>query len=503
MLSSTVAAARLPLIAICGTTGVGKSNLAIELALELARRAASSGSPWVGARIINADAMQCYAGMDVITNKVSDAEMKGVEHLLMGHKQPGEQYVVGQWVQDATKAIEETHRRHQIPIVVGGTSYWIQHLLFPNRLAQPEPPAYPTAAPMSDAMQKSVDGLSSELRSLYDSIPEHPPSASDDPTSAFALHSLLNALDPLVAARWHWRDTRKVLRNLQIMKETGRLPSEIMSTQSNQVIEPRYRTLLYWLYAHPDALNPRLDARVDSMIKSGLLHEIRALQAIAASASTTTQSDPDYTLGIYQSIGYKEFHDYLTATDPPARLFEEAVERMKLSTRQYAKRQISWIRNKLLPLVNHPSEEPVAHAYLFNATELGTAWHSHVLQPALQITTDFLAGNALPDPQSLSDAAKQMLVITQKPVDPHAVLEARRKVVCSICTLDPAQPCMIEEGAQWAAHERTKVHRRLASKSQREAAVKAAQESKRKARSDQASTNRSNEEVAVADLFLP
>lgn len=84
-----------PLIVICGTTGVGKSNLAIEIAIHLSRKA----------EIINADAMQVYAGMDIITNKVPESEQQGVPHKLMAFKQPGEQYVVGQWVQDAVKLV--------------------------------------------------------------------------------------------------------------------------------------------------------------------------------------------------------------------------------------------------------------------------------------------------------------------------------------------------------------------------------------------------------------
>lgn len=92
-----------PLITICGTTGVGKSKLAIELALRLSKASHEDG--WHGARIINADAMQVYTGMDLITNKVPEAERQGIEHLLMSFREPGEQYVVGQWVQDAMKAV--------------------------------------------------------------------------------------------------------------------------------------------------------------------------------------------------------------------------------------------------------------------------------------------------------------------------------------------------------------------------------------------------------------
>jgi len=95
-----------PLITICGTTGVGKSDLAIELALHLSRIPRTDH--WKGARIINADAMQVYQGLDIITNKVPEHERQGIEHLLIGFKAPGEQYVVGQWVQDALKTVSRS-----------------------------------------------------------------------------------------------------------------------------------------------------------------------------------------------------------------------------------------------------------------------------------------------------------------------------------------------------------------------------------------------------------
>ena len=94
-----------PLVTICGTTGVGKSKLAIELALQLFK---SQRNGWQGARIINADAMQVYRGLDVLTNKVPVTEQQGIEHLLMGFKNPGEQYVVGQWIQDAVSIVSCT-----------------------------------------------------------------------------------------------------------------------------------------------------------------------------------------------------------------------------------------------------------------------------------------------------------------------------------------------------------------------------------------------------------
>lgn len=103
-----------PLIAICGTTGVGKSKLSVELALKLGQdiyQDCSGGEHrWHGARIINADSMQVYTGMDIVTNKIPQAERMGVEHLLMDFKQPGEQYIVGQWVRDAIHVVSTKFR---------------------------------------------------------------------------------------------------------------------------------------------------------------------------------------------------------------------------------------------------------------------------------------------------------------------------------------------------------------------------------------------------------
>ncbi|RDB21249.1 tRNA dimethylallyltransferase, mitochondrial [Hypsizygus marmoreus] len=470
-----------PLIAICGTTGVGKSNFAIELALHLCR--SSRNDDWKGAKIINADAMQIYSGMDVITNKVPESERQGVEHLLMGFKSPGEQYVVGEWVQDALKAIDETHKRSEIPIVVGGTSYWIQHLMFPNRLAFDSSSlasGSTTLQPMSQELTNAINSLSSNLFALFNDLPSNPPSAATDPDAAFDLHTLLSILDPPVANRWHWRDTRKVLRSLCIIKESGRRASEIIKDQTNDMSAniPRFRTLCFWLYAEPPVLEIRLNERVDKMIEQGLLSEIRSLREIAQAASNKPPSfgvrigegmpdvNTDYTLGIYQSIGYKEFHDYLSASEPSEKAFKNAIEHMKVSTRQYAKRQISWIRNKLLPAVYAANtEETVTPTFLLDATELGEQWLSGVRDPGIQIMEDFLAERELPDPCALSDNARKMLTIDRKPVDPTSVLNARRKIICTTCTIYPDRPVMVEEGRERAAHEKTRLHRKLAAKS--------------------------------------
>ncbi|KAF8626162.1 hypothetical protein AX15_005053 [Amanita polypyramis BW_CC] len=474
-----------PVIAICGTTGVGKSDLAIELAVHLSRCSPS----WKGARVINADSMQVYRGMDIITNKVPESERRGVDHLLMGFKEPGEQYVVGQWIQDALKAIDETHRRCEIPIVVGGTSYWIQHLIFPGHLVS-ESKSLPSGAERSlcsdnilqqqtDTLNRSIDALNTELLELFTNLPEHPPSASTEPEAAWHLYTLLCELDPIIGGRWHWRDTRKVLRSLQIMKESGRRASDVITEQSKNTTQgkPRYQTLFLWLYSDPLILTERLNDRVDRMIQRGLLDEIRELKNLVMPRGSNNNTEQpvctDYTLGIYQSIGFREFNDYLISNETSDIIFQDAVERMKISTRQYAKRQVSWIRNKLLPAINAanlkmPGSVPI---YPLDATESGECWNTNVKQPAMEILEDFLEERTLRDPLTVSSLASELLRV-EKTADPIITLQERRMITCQVCTVRANQPVMINEGREWDAHRQTRAHRIQEKKQQQQSAQK-------------------------------
>jgi tRNA dimethylallyltransferase len=137
---------------------------------------------------------------------------------------------------------------------------------------------------LNERLSQALASLSPAELDLYSNLPEEPPSATGDWDGAFKLHALLKALDPDVAARWHWKDSRKVIRSLEIIRETGRLVSETIAEQSQETlpprrvskqahstsidtIYPRYRALCFWLYSDPVALNSRLDARVDQMVK--------------------------------------------------------------------------------------------------------------------------------------------------------------------------------------------------------------------------------------------
>ncbi len=127
------------------------------------------------------------------------------------------------------------HKNEELPIIVGGTSYWIQHLIFPSQLIHKDPS--PGTVVWSEKLKKSAEALPPHLLNLLQNLPHEAPSAKIDPDKAFQMHQLLSALDPTISQRWHWKDTRKVLRSLEIAKETGRLPSAIVAEQSSVVGE--------------------------------------------------------------------------------------------------------------------------------------------------------------------------------------------------------------------------------------------------------------------------
>lgn len=130
-----------------------------------------------------------------------------------------------------------------MPIIVGGTTYWIQHLIFPNRLASLEyqdgGAEATSSGTMSPSLQSSLEQLSDDLKALYADLPGQATAETVPSDKALALYKLLYALDPRVGGRWHWKDTRKVLRSLQVIKETGRTVSETMEEQDMAHSTPR------------------------------------------------------------------------------------------------------------------------------------------------------------------------------------------------------------------------------------------------------------------------
>lgn len=476
--------AREQLVAIVGPTGVGKSELGVLLAAQHAPRAV----------IVNTDAMQLYAGLDVITNKLPMNERVGVEHKLISHVDPftTSQLVIADFERDALREIEQAHDDGKLAFALGGTAYYTQHLLFPGRLVSSAATSGPAShdgqaeldpketdaafiSRFSDELQARLASLEAHELALLRNVVSLPalssPSAtlslqSGSPTlsslipSAYLatsslrdvsddsdgpgggkdklavsdlsawLYALLTKLDPQGAARWHWRDVRKVRRALELIILRRTTWAEVLQDQDRQIgLSPasrqredagasgstgaapaRFDTLVLWLWAEQEALSKRLDERVERMLDAGLLAEVAAMRAARRRliGDGEAGTEEDFTTGIWQAIGYRQFVPYLEALEQRgqplpaaqatseeedaelAKLLREGIEQTQLATRQYAKRQLKWIRSKLARAINDANQLAAASSggngkscelVLLDATDLAQ-WRTRVFEPA-------------------------------------------------------------------------------------------------------------------------
>lgn len=406
--------------------------------------------------------MQLYAGLPIITNKITAEEQHGVPHHLLGCIGLNEHtWVVGTFVKKALGVIEEIRSRGKLPILVGGTHYYTQSLLFHDRLAETEECDEPYREFVPDTkqqwpfLQEPTEVLLEELRKV----------------------------DPVMADRWHPNDRRKIQRSLEIYLQTGRKASSVYAEQRRGIVGPsevatgsdtgpvptrgpalRFPMLIFWVHAENNALRDRLDGRVEKMLASGLLDEVKTLTAFADNEIANGR-DINETRGIWVSIGYKEFKAYATALrDGDAndqqlkKLKGEAVEKTQAATRQYAKRQLRWIRIKL---INALAEAKASSSlYLLDGSDV-SSFDTTVVAPALQLTHDFLSSSLpLPEPASVSDIASDMLV-PRRDYDYAATPEKWTRQYCELCGVT----CVTED--QWAMHTKSKAHRKLSAKAKK------------------------------------
>ncbi|KAJ1861533.1 tRNA dimethylallyltransferase, mitochondrial, partial [Coemansia sp. RSA 989] len=398
-------------IAIVGTTGVGKSQLAIELA-----RA-------INGEIINADALQMYAGYDIITNKVTKEEQSNIPHHLLGTVSASHEYTVQEYEQEALAKIAEIHQRQRIPILAGGTNYYVQSVLFRKSLI-----------PKEDSIQTSPK----EFEKQYES------------KSNIDVWEELRRKDKEMADIWHPNNRRKVLRSLQVFYTTGKKHSEwIRETQKARQNEEtlRFPSLVLWLYAEKEQLNLRLDKRVDMMMERGLLKEVKQLQY-------DTEGN-GFTTGLRQAIGFRELME--AATSPNEALLDEGIERMKIVTRQYARRQVAWLRNKMVPACRDTqSKQTTAHMFVLNATNVDQAvWDKNVRLVGIDLAQKFVNDDLLPDPQTLSQEAAQVLGMTRQQT---VSALAWQRHLCEVCSTSE-QPVWLYGADELRQHRQSRRHR--------------------------------------------
>ncbi|WVQ99561.1 hypothetical protein IAU59_006697 [Kwoniella sp. CBS 9459] len=505
-----------PIVAVIGTTGVGKSQLAVSLAQSLASTSMpeSSSSSHAASKypavVLSADSMQLYKGLDVITNKVTEEEKGGVEHWGLDMVSPGEggSWEVGKWCSEADNKIAAMSDS-SLPIICGGTHYFIQHFLFPppelslKRTSSlkdkgkgpsnastmrwtppgPRPPA-PEGMPVdllrlldtfwtAQPEWPTTRATSGDLSSPCDDLAGHATPSSSRPTLTeedhlLALHRLLCAVDPKEGGRWHWRDGRKVRRGLERWWERGG-PVEAVAgsdatgghSAAGSGRRARFRTLIFWVYEPLNDLRPRLDKRVDKMLENGLLREIAELRGIAQTIYGTTEAT-DHTEGIFQSIGYKEFSALRLPQDHPATdpAFAPALARTKLSTHQYAKSQVKWIKKQLLPVVREARAlGGEVYVYVVNGGDKG-------ILPALDVLQDFLAEKDLPLAHTIGHVdARDLLSILHNEDDAKVPDTADRQDInarknCEACS-SPGRPFSVSL-KEWDAHAKSKTHKRNA-----------------------------------------
>ncbi|MBD7983610.1 tRNA (adenosine(37)-N6)-dimethylallyltransferase MiaA [Sporosarcina sp. Sa2YVA2] len=280
----------IEVVAIVGPTASGKTALSVELAKTL------------NGEIINGDAYQVYRGLDIGTAKITEDEKEGVPHHLFDFKEPDESFSVAEYQIAVRNAIEEISSRGKLPIIVGGTGLYIQSVLFDFRFTE-------------EAGNVNVrERLESELAT--ENGPEK-------------LYNRLQTLDPKSAEKIHKNNHRRLIRALEIIEVTGKTKDDHEQGQGH---EPMYKHLIIGLEVERERLYERIDERVDKMMNNGLFNEAKGLWD---KGIRNVQS--------VQAIGYKELFLHFENELP----LEDALEMIKKNTRNYAKRQMTYFKNKM------------------------------------------------------------------------------------------------------------------------------------------------------------
>ena len=278
------------LVILTGPTAVGKTALSVALAKK------------IGGEIISADSMQVYRGMDIGSAKVTAEEMQGIPHFLIDEFDPAEEFHVVRFQEYAKRYIREIQERGHIPILVGGTGFYIQAVLYDIDF---------TENGSDHSYREELEALAKERGAEY-------------------LHTMLASVDPASAEAIHANNVKRVIRALEFYRETGERISE-HNEEERQKASP-YQFAYFVLNDARDRIYANIDYRVDLMLEHGLVEEVRHLQAQGCTRDMVSM----------QGLGYKEILDYLDGRCS----YEEAVRVLKRDTRHFAKRQLTWFRRE-------------------------------------------------------------------------------------------------------------------------------------------------------------
>ena len=276
------------ILVLAGPTGVGKTELSINLAKKL------------NGEIISADSMQIYKYMDIGSAKVTKEEMQGIKHHLIDVVDPGEEFSVSDFKDHGEEALKDIYSKGKLPMIVGGTGLYINSLTCNMNFTESE---------KDDEYRKELDALAEEKGNVY-------------------VHELLKDIDPISYKNIHPNNRKRVIRALEVYKVTGQPFSSYNAGE--KLYDSNYDIHFYVLTMDRAKLYERINKRVDIMMEKGLLEECIKLKEMGYTSSMQSM----------QGIGYKEILYYLEGKIS----LEDAVDMIKQGSRNYAKRQLTWFR---------------------------------------------------------------------------------------------------------------------------------------------------------------
>lgn len=277
------------LVIITGPTAVGKTSISIKLAKA------------INGEIISADSMQIYKYMDIGSAKIKPEEMCGIKHYLIDKLEPAEDFNVYLFKEMALDALQKIYANGHIPIVVGGTGFYIQALLYDIDFTKED---------------------NSKVRAKYEELSRQ--------IGPVALHKMLEETDPEYAQTVHYNNVKKVIRALEFIELNNAKFSDFNNEQRNNTSP--YDFNYFVLTDERENIYSNIEKRVDIMVNDGLLDEVKRLKDMGLTKEQNSM----------QGLGYKEILDYLDGVCS----FDEAVAKIKLETRHFAKRQLTWFRRE-------------------------------------------------------------------------------------------------------------------------------------------------------------